>query len=384
VVRLITRLNVGGPAKQAIFLSDAMERRGFVTELVYGSVGRGEGELSPAGGNHTRIPELARRVSPFGDLRAARSVARLVRRRRPDIVHTHLAKAGALGRLAARRAGVPVVVHTYHGHVLEGYFSGPVTATFVAAERRLAMWCDALIAVSAAVRDDLLDLGIGRPDQWRVVPVGLELDDLMAKLPSRDKARRRLGLPDDGPVAGVVGRLVPIKDHVTFLEAAARVAGARPDVSFAVVGDGELRAELERRARGMLGDRIRFLGWVSDLPTLYAALDVVVLTSRNEGTPVSLVEAGAAGKPVVSTGVGGVRDVVRDGVTGLLAPREDAAAVGAAVLRLLNDPSTATRMGAAGRDWVRDRFSAHRLADDLAGLYRECLDRKGYFTAVNA
>lgn len=384
VLRLITRLNVGGPARQAIYLSRAMEERGFWTELVYGSVGPGEGELGPVPGRGTRLPGLRREIAPLLDARAERTIRRLIRDRQPHVVHTHMAKAGALGRLAARRTGVPVVIHTYHGHVLEGYFSRPITSAFVAAERRLARSSDVLIAVSPSVRDDLLALGVGTPAQWRVVPVGLELDALLDTPPPGAVARARLGVPDGIPVVGVVGRLVPIKDHRTFLEAAVRMGTDRPDVVFAVAGDGELRTDLESRARALLGDRVRFLGWVEDLPALYATLDVVMLTSRNEGTPVSLIEAGAAGRPVVATRVGGVKDVVREGVTGLLAAPGDAAALAAAALRLLDEPAVAATMGTAARTWVRDRFSATRLADDLAGLYRECLDRRGYFTAVKA
>ncbi|MBA3738690.1 MAG: glycosyltransferase [Actinobacteria bacterium] len=375
VLRIVTRLNVGGPARQAVYLLGALERRGFLTELVSGSVGPGEGELLPTDGLHTRIPELKRPLDPFADLRAARAVRRLVRARSPHVVHTHMAKAGALGRLAAHRARVPVVIHTFHGHVLEGYFARPVTAMFLAAERRLARWSDALVAVSPAVRDELLELRIGVPSQWRVVPVGLELDDLLAPAPGTGEARRRLGLSQHGAVVGIVGRLVPIKDHVTFLEAAARIAARRPDVTFVVAGDGELRSALEAQGRGMLGDRIRFLGWVTDLPTLYAAIDVVVLTSRNEGTPVSLIEAGAAAKPVVCTRVGGVDDVVRHDVTGLLVPAGDPAGIAAAVLRLMEDQGMARSMGEAARGWVRDRFTAERLADDLSNLYRELIAR---------
>lgn len=377
VVRVITRLNVGGPARQALFLTGAMPARGFPSQLVWGRVGPGEGQFDPpAGMPNTHIPWLRREMSPRDDVRAFRALRRLMKVHRPTIVHTHMAKAGALGRLAAARARVPVVVHTFHGHVLEGYFSRPVNRALLGAERRLARRTDALVAVSPAVSHELLALGIGRPEQWRVVPVGLELGGLLAGAIEPVAARRTLGLPEGGPVVGIVGRLVPIKDHATFLEAAARVASARREVTFVVAGDGELRDQIERRARLMLGDRCRFLGWVLDLPTLYAALDVVVLTSRNEGTPVALIEAGAAARTTVSTRVGGVADVIRDGVTGFLASPGDPEAIASHVLRLLGEPERARLMGHAAREWVRERFSSERLADDLAGLYRELSARK--------
>ena len=378
VIHVTTRLNVGGPARQAMLLTQALPSRGFSSHLVYGSVSAGEGELQlspgmPAG----RIPELRREMHPIDDVRAFRELGRLISVRRPQVVHTNLAKAGALGRIAAHRARVPVVVHTFHGHVLEGYFSSPVSRGFLVLERLLATISDALLAVSNTVRDDLVALRVGRPDQWCVIPLGLDLEDLLRGHDPRT-ARQALGLSETGPAVGIVGRLTAIKEHRTFLRAMAHVAHQRPDATFVVAGEGELRARLQTEAARLLGDRCRFLGWVMDLPALYAALDVVVLTSRNEGAPVALIEAGAAGRPVVATKVGGVADVVLDGRTGLLAPAGDVSRIANHVLRLLANPAEADALGAAGRDWVRDRFTIDRLADDLAALYRKLLDRKSY------
>jgi glycosyltransferase involved in cell wall biosynthesis len=302
-----------------------------------------EGRIRPTTGV-TVVPSLRRAIDVRSDVRAGRALGRLVRARHPDVVHTHLAKAGALGRVAARRARVPVIVHTFHGHVLDGYFSSKKERVFVQAERELARLSTALVAVSSAVRDDLMRKGIGRHDQWRVIPVGLDLETLLGDGAASGSARRKLGLPAEGHVVGIVGRLVPVKDHVTFLRAAAHLA-SRGDVTFVVAGDGELRGALEERARGLLGDRVVFTGWIQDLPTLYAAMDVVVSTSRNEGTPVALIEAGAAGKPVVATRVGGVPDVVRDGHTGDLVDAGDAEGVAVRVGRLLDDPALADAGG---------------------------------------
>jgi glycosyltransferase involved in cell wall biosynthesis len=379
VLRIITRPNIGGPARQAILLTDALRTRGYRTRLAWGSVSQEEGALPvPASAPNVYIPELRREVRPYDDAVAFRRILGLMRSCRPQIVHTHMAKAGTLGRLAARRADVPVVIHTFHGHVLEGYFSGWKSRAFLATERELARMSDALVAVSPAVRDELLALGIGRPSQWRVIPVGLDLHDLLTREVDSAQARGALGLPEAGPVVGIVGRLVPIKDHVTFLDAAARVARERPDATFIVAGGGELRSELEVRARHLLGDRCRFPGWVMDLPTLYAALDVVVLTSRNEGTPVALIEAGAAGKPAVATRVGGVADAVQEGKTGLLVLPGDPRAVAAGVSALLDDPGRARALGEAARREASSRFTIQRLADDLAALYGELLIRKSF------
>ncbi|MGH2812805.1 MAG: glycosyltransferase [Actinomycetota bacterium] len=375
VVRVITRLNLGGPAHQAEVLQQRLPSLGFGSELVWGACSAHEVMSVNPSGQHTHLPELRRQPDPRRDWRALHRLEEILRDRRPRIVHTHMAKAGALGRTAARRTNVPVTVHTFHGHVLRGYFSEPVARFYLSIERRLARWTDALVAVSPAIREELLSLGIGKPDQWRVIPIGLELDRLLNGLPPKREARSALGLPQEPPLVAILGRLVPVKDHVTFLESAARVAARRPDVEFVVAGDGERRPDLERRAAGLLGGRVHFLGWVRDVTSLYSAVDAVVLTSRNEGTPVALIEAGAAGLPVVATDVGGVRDVVVDGVTGYLAPPGDPAVIGSRLVALLDEPALGRSLGARARVLMR-RYSADRLAAEIADLYFELLNRR--------
>jgi glycosyltransferase involved in cell wall biosynthesis len=374
VLRVTTRLNIGGPARQAIYLTDELRRRGFDTRLVWGTSGQDEGTVAPPPHvPNTQVPWLGREVRPVDDLRAALSLSGIVRRWHPDIVHTHLAKAGALGRSVALRAHVPVVVHTFHGHVLNDYFSRLKTGAFAKVERALAARSDALIAVAPEVRDELLALGIGSERRWHVIPVGVDLTPFLEDRPRRDHARLLLDVPHDAPVVGIAGRLAAVKDHPTFLRAAARIVEERPDAVFLIAGDGEDRAALEDLASGTLGDRARFLGWVNDLPTLYAACDVVALSSRAEGTPVALIEAAASGRPTVATEVGGVRGVVVDGETGRTVPPGDDAAMASAILWLLDEPERARAMGEAGAAHVRDRFSRRRMADDLTALYLELL-----------
>ena len=374
VLRVITRLNIGGPARQALMLHRALAERGHDCELVSGPPQSEEGAFPAPAERYTLVGSLRRETDFLADARAIQTLTRLMRASRPDLVHTHTTTAGGLGRIAARRAKVPVTVHTFHGHVLSGYLSGLQTRALTAAERALARRTDALVSVSTRVRDELLALGIGTPGQWRVVPLGLELGDLLRGPAERSTSRAALGLPPEGQLVGIVGRLAAIKDHGTFLAMAAKLAAARTDVSFVVAGDGALRESLEDRARSLLGTRIRFLGWATDLPLLYGALDVVVLTSRNEGTPVALIEAGAAGRPVVATDVGGVAEVVRDGTSGFVVPPGDAAALAARVARILDEPEAARAMGLAGRAWVRARFGSERLVDDLTALYGELMD----------
>jgi glycosyltransferase involved in cell wall biosynthesis len=374
VVHVLTRLNMGGPARQAIYLTRALPSRGFSCELISGTEGSREGHIAPPPDRHVRLNALRRELNPLQDLLAFWTLERTIRRLDPIIVHTHMTKAGALGRMAARQAGVPIRVHTFHGHVLDGHFSFWASRAILEVEKRLARWTDALLAVSTRVMEELLARGIGKPAQWRVVPVGFELDSL-SHLPHSANARTKLGLPVGGFAVGIVARLVPVKNHELFLRAAAHIASARSDVWFVVAGDGELRPELEARARRLLGNRVFFVGWVDDLADLYASLDVVVLTSRNEGTPASLIEAGAARKPVVATRVGSIPDVVEDGRTGLLAPSNDHLAMAALVVSLIGEPAKSRSFGQEARTRVLKRYSADRLADELADIYAELIDK---------
>jgi glycosyltransferase involved in cell wall biosynthesis len=371
VLRLITRLNVGGPARQALLLSRALAPE-FHTTLAAGTPTADEGELSHPAVPVVHVP-LVRRVHPGSDARALYAVVRLLKARRPAILHTHMAKAGTVGRVAALRGGFrPRTVHTYHGHVLDGYFGERVARVFTETERSLARHTDVLIAVSNEIRDQLLELRIGKPSQFRVIPLGLELDPFLQVNQPSGLLRRRLGLRIEAPLVGVVGRLVPIKDHVTLLAAIRRL----PGVHLAVIGDGELRPVLEAAVREMgIGDRVHFTGWWTDMAAAVSDLDVVALTSRNEGTPVALIEAAAAGIPVVATDVGGVRTVVEHGVTGLLAASGDTETVSDHLERLLADPGSRTGMGASARERVRHRFGESRLVNDVRELYGEVLER---------
>lgn len=377
-MQVITRLNVGGPARHVLELDAQLPSFGIRSSLVWGTEGEREGRLDPSvDAPGVFVPTLRRAPNPWRDARAYRTLRRAFERGRPDIVHTHTAKAGALGRVAARRAGIRVVVHTFYGHVLEGYFPKPVAKMFATVERAAARYADALVAVSPQVRDELLGLGIGRPERWHVMPLGLELGYLFRSTLSSLEARARLGLPAAGPIVGIVGRLAPIKDVGCFLDAAARIARVRADATFVVAGDGELRRVLEAKARDLLGGRVRFLGWVGDLEALYAALDVVVLTSLNEGTPVALIEAGAAGRPVVATRVGGVPDVVRNGVTGTLVPPRQPQGIATQVVQLLEHRDLAGSFGAAGRREIAQRFGGSEPVSYVAALYRRLLERAG-------
>jgi glycosyltransferase involved in cell wall biosynthesis len=384
ILRVITRLNIGGPSIQAVELSSRLDTRGYRTRLVFGRLGDGEGDmryLLPPATDARPIDALRRPIAPLADAQAFARLLAIMRAYRPQIVHTHMAKAGTIGRLAAaaynRTAGRGArarVVHTYHGHVLEGYFSPAKTRVFLSVERMLARLTDGLVAISPEIRTELLDeQRIGRPEQYRVIPLGFELGEFSAiDDRARLAAREQLGIPPASHVVSTVGRLTAIKDHRLFLDAARLVAGGDPASLFLIVGDGELRHSLEQAARASgIADRTRFLGWRRDLATIYGATDVFLLTSRNEGTPVALIEALAAGVPGVSTDVGGVRDVIEEGVSGLLAPPGDAQTLASHVVSLLQDPARRRGMGERRRAAVVNRYHIDRLVSDVEALYRE-------------
>jgi glycosyltransferase involved in cell wall biosynthesis len=386
IVRVIARLNVGGPAIQAISLTRLLEARGYATTLVRGSESADEGTMdhlaAELGVAPVRVAALRRDPGP-GDLAAVAAIARILRRERPHLVHTHAAKGGTLGRVGAliafpRRARRPVLVHTYHGHSLTGYFSPRTARVYRAIERVLARRTDALVAVSPEVRDDLVALGVAPASRFTVVPLGFELSAFLdddGRAARRAALRAEWGIGDGEQLVTLIARLVPIKRADRFLRIAARLA-ERPTVRFAIVGDGELRAALQDSPEARaLGGRLVWTGFRRDMADVCRASDVVVLTSDNEGTPVSLIEALAAATPVVSTDVGGVRTVVRDGETGLLAPAGDETALEGAGARVLEDPELAARLAAAGREHAAGAFAVERLVADLDALYRRLLTR---------
>lgn len=378
ILRLVARLNVGGPAVHLGVLNEQLGAPEYETLTVTGAEGTDEGNYFELMGRSIGalrvVPALGREIDPTRDFATLRAVIAIIREFRPDIVDTHTAKAGTIGRLAAWWCGVPAVVHTFHGHVFHGYFSPAKTRVFVAIERWLARRTSCLIAVSDAVRREVLAAGVGVGIRFDVVPLGLDLGPFEHADVHRGTLKAELGLPPGTPLVGIVARLVPIKQHDTFLDVAAQLVRDGASAHFAIVGDGELRAQITAgiSARG-LGGRVHLLGWRSDLPAIYADCDVVVLTSKNEGSPVALIEAQAAACPVVATRVGGVADVVTDNITGLLCDPGDASCIAAHVATLLADDARRAAVGRAGRAQAIARFSAARLGRDMDALYRSLL-----------
>ena len=382
IVRVIARLNMGGPAHHVGLLGSRLDPERYETLLLHGDLGAGEDSLEDSvrarGAAMARIPGLRPELRPQDDARALGSLVRAIRRLRPDIVHTHTAKAGMLGRLAAVMAGEPrpKIVHTYHGHVLEGYFGPLKNATYRGLERRLATVSDALIGVSTATVDDLVRLGIAPREKFRVIPIGLDLEPFLAATPADGAAfRAEAGAEPDDVLLTFVGRLVAIKRVDVLLRAFAHARESSAPLRLAIVGDGNLRPELEQLASELgVASHVYFAGYRADMLPIVAASDIAVLSSDNEGTPVSLIEAAAAATPAASVSVGGVPDVVTPD-SGVLSAPGDAEGLGRAIRTLAEDSDQRRRMGLLARQHVSQRFSVSRLVEDIDLLYRELIEQ---------
>lgn len=373
VMRIIARMNVGGPAVEVASLMEHLDPERFDHRLYTGWCAADEADYlltqAPDVPVH-RVEGLGRAVRPTDDLLVVNRLRQAIGDFKPDIIHTHTAKAGVIGRSAAILAGTRAqLVHTFHGHLLHGYFSPAKTKAVITLERFLANRTARLVAVGNQVRKDLLAAGIGRPESFVVIPPGLDFT------PDLDSAaaRRALDLPPDALVVAFIGRLTGIKRADRFAEAIALTRLARPDVDLRVIvaGSGDtsdlLRSLIERD-----GLPIQMLGWRSDVPALMAASDALVLTSDNEGTPVSLIQAALSGLPVVATDVGSVSDIVIDGQTGLLC-EPTAGSVATQLQRLIDSRQLRAELGANARQRAAGRFTSARLADDHARLYLDTL-----------
>lgn len=369
-------MNLGGPAHHVALLGDRLDRDKYESMLVTGNVGRGEEEFDIPDTQVLRVGTLGPDIRPLADLRALTELIRITRGFQPHIVETHTSKAGMLGRVAALLSGRPrpIIIHTYHGHVLSGYFGTVKTGAFRLIERALARASDLLVGVSSATVEELVRIGIAPPSKFAALPLGLELEGLLALDPSPcGPFRTEIGAADDETVFTYTGRLVPIKQPEVMLRAVARARRQGARVRVAVIGDGELRPGAEALARELgCAELVHFLGYRRDLPTIYAGSDAALLTSDNEGTPVALIEAAAAGRPAVATDVGGVRDIVVEGA-GLLAPAGDERRLAEQMTRLAVDRELRLQMGERARQHVRERFALPRLVAEVEAIYSSLL-----------
>ena len=393
VLQIHNRLIVGGPSIIVTALTKYLSPE-FETLMVVGE--KEEHEKSAAymaeemGINYVTVPQMGRSINPLNDYQAYRKLKALIKDFRPDVVHTHAAKPGALGRLAAAACGVPAIVHTYHGHVFHSYFNNLKSNIYINTERFLARKSNVIIAISEIQKKELVeDFRIAPADKFRVIPLGLDLDKFQEEQPEKRKAfREEYGLQEDEIAIGIVGRLVPVKNHSLFLKGIAHIIrNSSKKIKAFIVGDGETRNEMELLAKqsgiefstekdSHHPHPLVFTSWRSDVDVVYAGLDIVTLTSLNEGTPVSLIEAQAANKPVVSTRVGGIEDIVIEGKTALLANVDDQSAFCEHLLGLVENDQMRYELGSNSSYYVSRRFGYQRMVDDTAELYHQLLAKK--------
>ena len=397
VIRIITRLNVGGPAIHALLLSRWLDPGDFENILVTGEVGENEGDMGylaeESGQKPIVIPTLGREISIADDIVSFFRILSLIWREKPDIIHTHLAKAGTLGRIAGAvvkfilifRDKKIKIFHTYHGHVFYGYFGPVKTRVFMYIERALSLVCEKVVVISPLQREDIVNrYRIAPKRKVVVIPLGFDFSSVMRTRDGGRIFRRDSGCTDNERLVGIVGRLTPIKNHRLFLSAAARYlsSGGVPPARFVVVGDGELRQELSAYARELgIGGRVSFTGWRRDMGEVYAGLDVLVLTSNNEGTPVTVIEAMAVGRPVVATAVGGVPDLLGEGAgalpkvceRGILVAPYDKAGIAWGLGLLFSDEAAAQGIVRNARTFACAAYDKGRLVKDIRSLYLSTL-----------
>jgi glycosyltransferase involved in cell wall biosynthesis len=393
ILRILNRLAVGGPVLNAIYLTKYMQPA-YETLFVVGEKESHEKSADflaeQLGIEYTTVKGMGRAINPGTDFFAYQKIKKIIKEFKPDIVHTHAAKPGAIGRMAAAAMKVPLIVHTFHGHVFHSYFNSVKTNFFINTERYLAAKSTAIIAISDQQKKELVqDFKIAQEEKFHVIPLGFDLDRFYNdQEQKRFKFRTEFGIADDELAIGIIGRLVPVKNHYLFLKGIAHILQtSHKKIKAFIIGDGETRADLENVARqagikfSTEKDAVHlyplvFTSWRSDVDVINAGLDIVALTSHNEGTPVSLIEAQAANKPIVSTRVGGIGDIVKEGETALLSNVNDGEAFSNHLLRMVEDDRLRLKLGSNSRHHVMEKFSYQRLVNDMSQLYHQLLERK--------
>lgn len=376
IAHIITRLSQGGAQENTFHTVRLADRTRYTVDLISGPGGDAEGSMEDtvrdAGIEIIREPHLVRAPAPHRDLLALRGLTRTLRAGRYDLVHTHTSKAGFLGRLAAERAGIPHVVHTSHGNVFDGYFNTPLTRLFVWMERHAARRTSRIIELTAGGVEAHLAEGIGQREQYRIVFSGIDCTPFEDAMNRRAETRASLGVGEDVTLIGGVGRLAPVKGFTHFVAMARELATTMPDLRFVIAGEGE-EAERLRDEAGTGPQAVQFLGQRTDIPQLMAAFDILVVPSLNEGMGRVILEAGAAGTPVVASHVGGIPDVVDDGETGLLVRPRDVSGLVSAVQTLVHSPERRRLMGATARARVVPHFSLATMVQRIEAIYEEIL-----------
>lgn len=384
VVRIINRFNLGGPTFNATFLTRFLSDE-FETTLIGGVPDKGETNslhiLKEYGIKPIVLPEMSRAINISQEYRAYKKIKKILKEIQPDIVHTHASKAGLLGRMAAFSLRIPVVVHTFHGHVFHSYFGKFKTTFFKQIERYLAKKSTGIIAISALQKHELADVHkIVNQEKIKVIPLGFDLQKFQeGRIEKREAVRAQYKLSDDEVAITIIGRLAPIKDHDYFLNVIEEVLKQTPqEIKVFIVGDGSEKNHIEDRVNKLnevYPNRIMMTSWILDIATFIQGMDIVCLTSKNEGTPVSLIEAQAAGIPVISTDVGGVRDAMEDGKSGFVVKRENIETYIKNLRLLIEDDKLREKISIFGQKNATEKFGYQRLVLEMEDYYKELLKR---------
>ena len=384
IINLLSRMNIGGPSVHTVLLTKYLDSEKFQSMLVSGSLSEGEGDMSYLVDQykieHRTIESLQREISFIHDFKAILELYKLFRQEQPHIVHTNLAKAGMVGRVAAWFAGVPIILHTYHGHVFSGYFSKAKTSLYIYIERYMAFLSTRIIAISNMVKKDICSVyNIASEKKISVIPLGFELSSMEPLDKYKGTFRKNFSIPDEAPVIGIVGRLTDIKNHSLFVDIANLLLKQNNEIHFLIVGDGELRTVLENKVKELdLSNVIHFTGWVSETAKMYADMDLMLLSSKNEGTPVTVIEAMYYKIPVVSTNVGGLPDLIMDSKSGFLVNSFIAEDYIEVILKLISSEHLRDQIGLEAHKFIRNQFNVNRLVQDITELYIELLNKKGF------
>jgi glycosyltransferase involved in cell wall biosynthesis len=386
ILHIITRLDMGGSAqntlqtceklsgKYATILVHGLSSESGMTDLEKRVVDRAVNEAKRLGVKVIALPALVRSIRPLKDFRALFSLAWLIFKEKPDVVHTHSSKAGILGRLAAKTAGVAHIVHTPHGHVFYGHFGTLTSRFFLWIERLFSKITDRVVALTDGEKNDYINLAVCRPDKLLKIHSGVDLKRFLQPSENQVEKKRSLGLDQNAIVIGFVGWLLPIKGPAFLLKAMEHVWPDYPQAALIMVGKGKLDVELRAQALRMNANgRVKFLGWREDISEIMPIFDLLVLPSLNEGMGRVLVEAMAAGKPVVASEAGGIPDLVKHGVTGYLVPPANEKALAKGIKKLLNDPESAKRMGQRGKEYCR-QYSLEAMIQKLDALYSDIVE----------
>ena len=381
VLRIITRLCVAGAPIHTVLLNAKVDQQKYQSYLLSGRIESYESDMSYFADRYGIKPiyinSMGRKLSPLRDLKALWEIIKIINQIKPDIVHTHTAKAGMLGRIAAKLMGVKIIIHTFHGNVFKGYFNKFMTAFFIFIEKKLAIISDKIIAISNQQKQEILDLGITNEKKINIIPLGFDFENVIPSLSDIGKFRKKYSIPQEAKLIGIIGRLAPIKNHKLFIDIAERLLKKYDNLFFSIIGDGELNGYLQGEInRRNLNDKIIITGVIKNLKSVYADLDLVLLTSNNEGTPVAIIEAMACRKIVMTTKVGGVVDIVENGVNGFCFQKGDSDSfVKKIEFWLMNDIDNELMKDTASKMAFK-RFNYKRLKNDIESMYKILLENK--------